>query len=113
MPAKLLTAYALINVLLMAVIVFIGGKVALFAFIGVEFFMSIMFPTIFSLAIKDLGDKTEVASSFVVMAIVGGAIFPFLLGRCSDHFQSIQVAYLVPLICFIPVLGYGYQCMKK
>lgn len=112
-PEKLLAAYALINILLMLVVVFAGGKVSLAAFIGVEFFMSIMFPTIFSLAIKGLGDKTAVASSFVVMAIIGGALFPPLLGRIYDHYQSIQSAYIIPLICFVPVLLFGYQRMKK
>lgn len=112
-PEKLLAAYALINILLMLVVVFAGGKVSLAAFIGVEFFMSIMFPTIFSLAIKGLGDKTAVASSFVVMAIIGGALFPPLLGRIYDHYQSIQSAYIIPLICFVPVLIFGYQRMKK
>lgn len=111
-PEKLLASYALINILLMGIVVLGGGKLSLFAFIGVEFFMSIMFPTIFALAIKGLGDKTAVASSFVVMAIIGGALFPPILGRIYDHYQNIQLAYSVPLICFVPVLIFGYQRMK-
>ena len=108
-PARLLTMYGVANVLLMGVIVLAGGRLSIFAFMGVEFFMSIMYPTIFSLAIKGLGDKTEIASSYMVMAIVGGAIFPPMLGFVYDHTQSMQAAYVVPLICFIPVFYYGWK----
>jgi FHS family L-fucose permease-like MFS transporter len=108
-PQRLLMIYAIINIFLMSIIVFVGGKLSIFTFYGVEFFMSIMFPTIFSLAIKDLGDKTEVASSYVVMAILGGAFFPPLLGRITDKTGNIQMGYLIPLLCFIPVFYYGWR----
>jgi FHS family L-fucose permease-like MFS transporter len=111
--SKLLCIYAAINIALMLVIVFIGGKQALWAFVAVEFFMSIMYPTIFSLAIKNTGTHTHAASSYMVMAIIGGAIFPPLLGRLSDMTGSIQLAYIIPLLCFIPVVWYGYQQMQK
>ncbi|HEY8389295.1 MAG TPA: L-fucose:H+ symporter permease [Parasegetibacter sp.] len=110
---KLLTTYALINIVLSAYIVVIGGKGALWAFIGVEFFMSIMYPTIFSLAIRGLGEKTAIASSYMVMAIVGGAVFPPLLGYISDSTASLQWAYVVPLICFIPVWYYGRMQSRR
>jgi FHS family L-fucose permease-like MFS transporter len=108
-PQRLLMFYALANILLMTIIVFVGGRISIFTFYGVEFFMSIMFPTIFSLAIKDLGEKTEVASSYVVMAILGGAFFPPLLGRITDATGNIQMGYLIPLLCFIPVFYYGWK----
>jgi FHS family L-fucose permease-like MFS transporter len=111
-PAGMLILYTLINIFLMGVIVLIGGKVSLYAFMGVEFFMSIMYPTIFSFAIKNLGNKTHMASSYMVMAIIGGAIFPPLLGVVYDHTQSMQLAYLVPLLCFVPVLYYGIRCRQ-
>jgi len=111
-PQRLLMFYALANILLMLVIVFVGGRLSIFTFYGLEFFMSIMFPTIFSLAIKDLGDKTEVGSSYVVMAILGGAIFPPLLGRITDVTGNIQMGYLIPLICFIPAFYYGWRGHK-
>lgn len=107
--AKLLYLYAGINILLMLVIVFIGGKQAIWAFIGVEFFMSIMYPTIFSLSIKNLGIHTPIASSYLVMAIIGGAVFPPLLGYLSDITGSIQTAYMVPMICFLPVAYFGWR----
>ncbi len=107
-PAKLLTIYSIANIILLAVIVFMGGKVSVYAFIGVEFFMSIMFPTIFSLAIKDLEEKTKMASSYIVMSIVGGAIFPVIMGKVSDMF-TIQLAYIVPAGCFFVVLYFALK----
>lgn len=111
--AKLLYLYAGINVVLMLFIVFIGGKSSVWAFIGVEFFMSIMYPTIFSLSIRNMGNHTPIASSYMVMAIIGGAIFPPLLGYISDVSGSIQTAYVVPLICFVPVVYFGWQNRKN
>lgn len=107
--AKLLYTYAAINIVLMLFIVLVGGKQAIWAFIGVEFFMSIMYPTIFSLSIRNLGDHTPIASSYMVMAIIGGAVFPPVLGYLSDTTGSIQFAYGVPLLCFIPVLCFGWK----
>ncbi len=110
--AKMLWIYASISFFLMILIVIIGGKQAIGAFIGVEFFMSIMYPTIFSLSIRDLGNNTQIASSYMVMAIIGGAVFPPLLGYVSDVTGSIQIAYMVPLICFIPVALFGWHQMR-
>lgn len=107
-PSVLLGLYAIINVILLLVIAFVGGRISIFAMIGVEFFMSIMFPTIFSLAIKGLGDKTKMASSYMVMSIVGGAIFPVLMGKVSDA-SNIRLAYLVPALCFLVVLYFSIK----
>jgi FHS family L-fucose permease-like MFS transporter len=78
---------------------------------GVEFFMSIMFPTIFALGIKGLGNQTKIGSSFMVMSIVGGAIVPLALGYISRN-ANIQVAYVVPLICFFVILYFGWKGYK-
>ena len=111
-PAKLLAIYSIANIILLAIIVFVGGKVSIYALIGVEFFMSIMFPTIFSLAINGLGEKTKMASSYLVMAIVGGAIFPVIMGKVSDMF-NIQLAYIVPAVCFFMVLYFAIKVKTK
>jgi FHS family L-fucose permease-like MFS transporter len=111
-PALLLALYSIVNIILLCVIVFIGGEISIFALIGVEFFMSIMYPTIFSLAIKGLGEKTKMASSYLVMAIVGGAIFPVIMGKVSD-ITNIQIAYLVPAFCFIVVLYFSIKVTTK
>src|SRR4029077_7658170 len=93
-PQNLLAIYSVCNILLLSYCVVFGGKPGIYAMMGVEFFMSIMFPTIFALGIKDLGNKTKIASSFMVMSIVGGALIPLLLGYVSRQ-MNIQVAYIV------------------
>jgi FHS family L-fucose permease-like MFS transporter len=107
----LLTFYSACNILLLAYCVFVGGKFGLYAMMGVEFFMSIMFPTIFALGIKDLGGQTKIGSSFMVMSIVGGALIPLALGYMSRNI-NIQIAYSVPLICFFVILYYGWKGYK-
>jgi len=108
-PAKLLALYAAINVLLLALALSTSGSVAVYAVLAVPFFMSIMFPTIFALGIKGLGEESKIASSFLVMAIVGGAFMPLLMGYISDKTGSMQNAYIVPLVCFLVVLYYGWK----
>jgi MFS transporter, FHS family, L-fucose permease len=76
---------------------------------AVPFFMSVMFPTIFALGIKGLGEETKIASSFLIMSIVGGAVFPLIMGRISDATGGdIQLAYIVPLICFVIVFLFAF-----
>jgi MFS transporter, FHS family, L-fucose permease len=111
-PAKLLSIYALINILLLTVALTVKGDLAVDAVMGVPFFMSIMFPTIFALGIKDLGEETKLASSFLVMSIIGGAIAPLLMGFISDKTGSMQVAYIVPLLCFLVVFYFGIKGYK-
>jgi len=109
-PAKLLGIYALINIVLLAVATFTKGQIAVYTLMAVPFFMSIMFPTIFSMGIAGLGEETKIASSFIVMAIVGGAIFPLLMGKISDATGgNIQLAYIVPLLCFVVVAFFAYK----
>jgi FHS family L-fucose permease-like MFS transporter len=104
-PARLLGLYAIINIVLLAVAVSTNGKIAVYTLMAVPFFMSIMFPTIFALGIKGLGEETKIAASFLVMSIVGGAFFPLIMGRISDATGgNIQLAYIVPLACFAIVL---------
>jgi MFS transporter, FHS family, L-fucose permease len=106
--AKLLVIYSIINMALLILAVSLHGKFPVYALMGVEFFMSIMFPTIFSLGIRGLGSKTKEGSSLLIMAIVGGAVFPVIMGRVSDM-SSIQTAYLVPAVCFIVVILFALK----
>jgi FHS family L-fucose permease-like MFS transporter len=105
-PEKTLALYGGLNTLMMLLVVLRLGWLSVAAFFASFFFMSIMFPTIFSLGIKGLGDHTKTASSFIVMAIGGGGVFPFINGYISDHF-SMAVGFIVPLLCFAVVMGYG------
>ena len=83
--------------------------ITVYTVIGIAFFMSIMFPTIFSLGIKELGADTELGSSLIIMSIVGGALLPPVLGYISDVTHNIQLGYIVPLACFIFVFWYGWK----
>lgn len=105
---KLLTIYSAINIVLLVLASFLDGMFSIYAIVGVEFFMSIMFPTIFSLSIYGLGAKTKQGASLVIMAIVGGAIFPVIMGRVSD-LTNIQLSYLVPASCFFVILYFAIK----
>jgi FHS family L-fucose permease-like MFS transporter len=110
--AKLLSIYAGISVLLLVVALVTKGNAALYAVMAVPFFMSIMFPTIFALGIKGLGKETKIASSFLVMSIIGGGVAPLFMGLISDKTGSIQMAYIVPLLCFVVILYFGVKGHK-
>jgi MFS transporter, FHS family, L-fucose permease len=107
-PEKLLSIYSVACILLSVVAIFTEGSLVVLALGGLGFFMSIMFPTIFSLGIMGLKEETKPASSLIVMAIIGGAIFPVIMGRIIDSFgDNIQMGYVVPLVCFFFVLYFG------
>jgi FHS family L-fucose permease-like MFS transporter len=102
---KLLTFYGVMACVLCLVGVFAEGRIAVYAVLGINFFMSIMFPTIFALGVKDLGPHTKLGSSFIIMAIVGGAILPPFMGL----FKDIQLSFLLPAACFLSVVYYGWK----
>jgi FHS family L-fucose permease-like MFS transporter len=110
-PAKLLATFAAINVGLCAVAVLAGGHVGLTALIASSFFMSIMFPTIFSISLRGLGIYTKSGSSFLVMAIIGGAVFTAAMGYISRE-TNINTAYIVPAICFAIVFLFAWKSRR-
>jgi FHS family L-fucose permease-like MFS transporter len=109
---KLLGAYGAANVLLVALAITRPGMLGAYAIVASSFFISIMFPTIFALGLKGLGANTKLAGSFLVMAIVGGAIFPPLLGLVAKASGSVATGYLVPLCGFAGVALYGFFTPK-
>jgi FHS family L-fucose permease-like MFS transporter len=111
--AKLLTIYSLISIVMCTIAIYTDGQYVVLALGGLGFFMSIMFPTIFSLGIKGLKEETKAASSLIVMSIIGGAIFPVAMGYIIDQSNdNIQIGYIVPLICFIIVFLFGWKGHK-
>jgi FHS family L-fucose permease-like MFS transporter len=113
---RLLAIYSVICILLCIPAIFMQGIIAVYSVIGIAFFMSIMFPTIFSLGIKGLGKDTEYGSSLIVMAIVGGAFLPLAFGYISDVSGSLQFGHIVTLICFVVILAFaikGHKIEKK
>jgi FHS family L-fucose permease-like MFS transporter len=110
-PNTLLAVYALINIVLCAGVIWLAGMVSVYALMAIFFFESIMFPTIFALGVKNLGDYTKKASSFIIMAIVGGALVPYVMGSLAQQYST-AFSYIVPMICFIVVFifaVYGYK----
>lgn len=110
-PTRLLTIYSLMCVLLLPVVSMSLGWISIIAIYLIFFFMSIMFPTIFALAIKELGPKTKKASSYLIMSIVGGAIFPPFMGWIADMY-SMSIGFLAPLPFFIYIFYYGLSGHK-
>jgi FHS family L-fucose permease-like MFS transporter len=108
---KMLGLYSFINVILMFVVVAKLGWISVAAVFLSFFFMSIMFPTIFSLGIWGLGEKSKLASSFIVMAIMGGAVLPKVMGAIADA-DGMSAGYIVPAICFAVIALYGFFWTK-
>jgi len=113
LPARLLAIYAAINIGLSLLAILGQGMITVYALIGIAFFMSIMFPTIFALGIKGLGSDTKIGSSLIIMSIVGGALLPLALGYIADETNNIQNGYIVPLVCFVVILYYGLNGYKR
>jgi len=112
-PNKLLSLYAIMCIALSIVAIKTDGQYVVVALGGLGFFMSIMFPTIFSLGIAGLKSNTKPASSLLVMSIIGGAIFPVIMGNIIDRFgDDIQIGYVVPMICYAFVLYFGIKGYK-
>ena len=108
---KLLMWYGVLAALLCVSGMITGGQTAVYSVLFINFFMSIMFPTIFALGVKDLGEQTKLGSSFIIMAIVGGAIIPPLMGLLSVSI-GLKAALILPLLCFLFVVFYGAKGYK-
>jgi len=109
-PNKLLAIYCVANIVLCIVISQSLGWISFTALILLNFFLSVMYPTIFSLGLKKLGNKTEQASSFLVMAMFGGAVFPPIMGLVAN--TNIAYAYLLPIICYLVIFLFAVQFSK-
>jgi FHS family L-fucose permease-like MFS transporter len=88
------------------------GDVALWSILAVGLFNSIMFPTIFSLGVWNLGPLTSSGSSLMVQAIVGGAILPLLQGKLADNI-GIQHAFIVPVVCYVYIAFFGFASRNR
>ncbi len=102
--SRLLTIYAAINATICTVAAVRPGWLGVCCLVGVSFFMSMMFPTIFALGVKGLGTHTKTGGAVIVMAIVGGALVPLLMGRVGD----LALSYVVPAACFVGIALYAW-----
>lgn len=105
-PSKLLSAFAIGNIVMCVIVAQAAGVVSFIALLMINFFFSIMFPTIFSLGLKNLGKSTEQGASFIVMGVVGGAVFPPLMGIIAN--ENVATAYYLPIICYAVIFSFGY-----
>lgn len=121
---KLLMLLAMGGLTLSLITIFVHGMIGLYSLVGVSFCMSLMFPTIYGIALRGLGDDAKFGSAFLVMAIVGGALMPPLQGKIldigGDAFADVRIlgvpevnfSFILPVICFIVVSIYGYRTFK-
>lgn len=112
-PYKLLGIFAFCNIVMCLIIAQAAGWVSFTALLFINFFFSIMYPTIFSLGLKDLGGRTQQASSYIVMGFLGGAIFPPMMGLIANgHIAS---SYYLPIICYVVIFIFGikYPVLNK
>lgn len=111
-PNKMLIVYGLINTILMVLVVLGLGTISVIALFSTYFFMSIMFPTIFALGIRDLGALTKKGSSFLVMAVAGGAFCPPIMGAIADNLKM-SVGFFIPMFCFAFISYFGIIGYRK
>lgn len=125
-PSRVLLLFGLGGVLFSAGAILLQGQVGLYSLVGISLFMSIMFPTIYGIALKDMGDEAKIGSAGLVMAIVGGALMPVLQGGILDwggpgfsdvkilgFIPEINFSFILPLICLSVVTAYGYVTYKS
>jgi FHS family L-fucose permease-like MFS transporter len=108
-PSRLMTGYALANVVLLGIGIFAPGWTGLLAILTTSFFMSIMYPTIFAIGLRGLGAQANIASSFLVMAILGGAVLTPLMGLIAEHSHGMAKAYLLPVVGYLVVAAFARQ----
>ncbi len=112
-PSRLMGAYATANMVLVSVAVLHPSWVGIWCIFLTSFFMSLMFPTIFALGLKGLGPNTKIGGSFLVMAIIGGAVLTPLMGLISEKFHSLALGYSVPLIAYMYICAYSFLGSRR
>ena len=111
-PVRMLALFALMAAMLVMVIILVGGRVGLYSLVGVSAFMSLMFPTIYGLALGGVGDDTEIGSAGLITAILGGSLLPPLQALLIDS-GHMGFSFIVPFVCFVVVLIYAIKVGKN
>ncbi len=111
-PAKMLATFALIAILLTIIVICVGRRVGLYSLVAVSACMSLMFPTIYGLALKDVGSDAEIGSAGLIMAILGGSLLPPLQAMIIDA-DYINFSFIIPTLCFIIILLFGLRQIKN
>ena len=111
-PRRLMGCYSCTNVALLIIAIAFPGWWGMWALLLTSFFMSLMFPTIFSLGLKGLGPNTKLGGSLLVMAVVGGAVFPLAMGWVATK-STMARAMFVPLVSYVFIAYYSFIGAKK
>ena len=116
-PSKLLTILGIVGAVLVLGVVFLDGRVGLYCLVAVSACMSLMFPTIYGIALTDTGDDAKIGAAGLIMAILGGSVLPPLQARIIDgsglgSIASVNLSFVLPLICFIVIVFYGLFITK-
>ncbi|MFV0553792.1 MAG: MFS transporter, partial [Mangrovibacterium sp.] len=114
---KLLMLFAIGGMCTTLGVIFIGGMVGLYCLVATSAFMSLMFPSIYGIALEDVGDDTALGAAGLVMAIVGGALMPPLQGLIIDagtvgFLPAVNASFILPFICFMVITIYGYRAYQ-
>jgi FHS family L-fucose permease-like MFS transporter len=117
-PGKLLWALAVVAAVLVAGVIGFNGVAGLYCLVGVSASMSLMFPTIYGMALDGLGDDAKFGAAGLVMAILGGSVLPPVQARIIDmgtvcSWPAVNLSFVLPLVCFIVVGLYGYRWARK
>ena len=107
-PNKMLATFASVAILLTIIVIAVGGRVGLYSLVVISACMSLMFPTIYGLALKDVGSDAEIGSAGLIMAILGGSLLPPLQAMIIDSGYT-ALSFVVPAICFVIILIYGLR----
>jgi FHS family L-fucose permease-like MFS transporter len=111
-PGSLLMYLSIAAIGLLVPVIFVGGLIGLYALVAVSACMSLMFPTIYGIALKGVGEDAKLGAAGLVMAIGGGALMPYVQAYLIDNF-NVNISYILPLICFIAIAIYGFRSYRK
>ena len=117
-PSRMLAIFATAAAILILGVIFIGGRTGLYCLVGVSAFMSLMFPTIYGMALGNVANDTEIGSAGLIMAILGGSVLPPLQAMIIDRPQvmglaGVNASFIIPFICFLVVLWYGFSETRR
>lgn len=114
---QLLMIFAILAMIANAGTILIDGMAGLYCLVATSLFMSLMFPTIYGIALSNVGEDTTLGAAFLVMAIVGGALLPVMQGMIIDlgtvaWLPAVNASFILPFICFVVIAIYGYRTWK-
>lgn len=116
-PSKLLLYLAIGGMILTIGTIFLSDMSGLYALIGISACMSLMFPTIYGIALKGIGEDAKIGAAGLIMAILGGSVMPPMMGAIIDlktvfHFSAVRFSFFIPFICFVIIAIFGYRAYK-